>query len=486
MNLLNLPSCRTGIVATIGPASDKVETLVAMISAGMNIARLNFSHGDPAGHSATIANIRKAAKQARRRVAIMADLPGPKMRLGPIADGIVTLRSGQRFTLTTRKVIGNQDCAAMSYNQLPSVVRPGNILFLNDGFIQLQVEVVDETDVHCRVLVGGEISSHKGLNLPGIDLGASAFTDQDQHWLAFACQNRLDAVSQSFVAAAGDLEDLRKAAAGMDYNPFVIAKIERLSALDHIDEILAISDGIMIARGDLGVEIPIETIAVVQKQLMVSANLQGKPVITATQMLESMIHNRRPTRAEATDVANAILDGTDCVMLSGESAMGAYPVESVAMLSSIATVTENSRSTCTMKEKIREQWQQISGPTDLIALTVNTALEAATPAMLLVPTQSGDTARNIARFRHPVWILAISNSPTTCSQLCFSRGVYPVLVDPMPPNWNTFAATIARQLHLQGVFAILVEGPSPLHPANNHRLELIDLEREANAGKIQT
>jgi pyruvate kinase len=236
----------------------------------------------------------------------------------------------------------------------------------------------------------------------------------------------------------------------------------------------------MIARGDLGVEIPIEQIAVVQKSLMVKANMQGKPVITATQMLESMIHNRRPTRAEATDVANAILDGTDCVMLSGESAMGEYPVESVAMLTSIAVATENGRAGCSLKQKVREQWNQVSGPTDLIALTVNTVLESSIPAMLLVPTQSGTTARNIARFRHKVWIKAISSSPATCRQLCFSYGVHPVLADPMPDDWNTFAGMLAAELSLKGSFAILVEGPSPLHPENNHRLELIPLSGKDN------
>ena len=479
MNFHKLPASRTKIVATIGPASQRIEILQDMINAGMNVARLNFSHGDFSSHARTIAAIRRAAELTGNRVAIMADLPGPKMRLRLIENGPVQLKNGDHFTLTSENIVGSRERVSMTYENLPAVVKPGDTLFLNDGFIQLQVESVEAADVHCIVQVGGELSSHKGLNLPGIDLGAAAFTPRDHECLCFAMEQGLDAVSQSFVSTAGDISALREAAESMGYFPFIIAKIERLAALDNIEAILEASDGIMIARGDLGVEIPIEEIAVVQKKLMVQANLLGKPAITATQMLESMTHNRRPTRAEATDVANAILDGTDCVMLSGESAMGEYPVESVAMLSSIAVSTENGRPGCTLKQKVKEQWRQISGPTDLIALTVNTALESASPAMLLVPTQSGATARNIARFRHQVWIKAISSSSKTCRQLCFSYGVHPVLADPMPEDWNTFARLLASELELKGIFAILVEGPSPLHPDNNHRLELIPLAENA-------
>ena len=478
MTFHTLPVSRTKIVATIGPVSNNVEILVAMIQAGMNVARLNFSHGDFSSHAQTIANIRFAAQKARQRVAIMADLPGPKMRLGTIADEPIQLENGDRFTLTSEEIVGNKTRVSMTYENLPRVVKPGDTLFLNDGFIQLQVDNVKNNDVHCTVQVGGELRSRKGLNLPGIDLGASAFTGRDHECLAFAMEHSIDAVSQSFVSTADDLRDLREAAENMGHKPFVIAKIERSSALNNIDSILEAADGIMIARGDLGVEIPIAEIAVVQKQLMIKANLLGKPVITATQMLESMTENRRPTRAESTDVANAILDGTDCVMLSGESAMGAYPVESVAMLTAIAVATETNRPECKLKRKVKEQWERVTGPTDLIALTVNTALEATHPAMLLVPTQSGATARNIGRFRHDVWTLAISSSEQTCRQLCFSYGTHPLFADPMPVSWNDFGAQLAKELTLKGIFAILVEGPSHLHPQTNHRMELIPLTEQ--------
>ena len=287
--------------------------------------------------------IREAERATGRRVAIMADLPGPKMRLGKIAPEPIQLVPGDRFTLTNEDIVGDARRVSMSFEPLPRVVKPGNRLFLNDGLVQLVVERVAGNDVECTVAVGGELRSRKGLNLPGIDLGISAFTEHDRACLEFALGAGVDAVSQSFVERAADIEAVRAAAAKIGRVPFVIAKIERSDALAHYDEILAAADGIMVARGDLGVEVPIEEIAHTQKQLIAKANLAGKPVITATQMLESMVTSRLPTRAEATDVANAILDGTDCVMLSGESAMGKFPEEAVTMLAKIAAFTESHR-----------------------------------------------------------------------------------------------------------------------------------------------
>ncbi len=329
---MQLPDHKTKIVATIGPASDTLEVLTQLIEAGMNVARLNFSHGDPDYHGAVIARIREAAKVANRRVAIMGDLPGPKMRIGDLAEEPIDLQRDDSLILTTDDILGDKNRISISFPDLLDAVQPGDRLYLNDGFILLKVVEVKGSDIHCNVRVGGELRSRKGLNLPGINLGISAFTDNDHDWLRFAAEHRLDAVSQSFVAAADDILAVRRAAEAMGYAPFIIAKIERADALDNLKAILSAADGIMVARGDLGVEIPIERIAVVQKQITELANHFGKPVITATQMLESMVVYRRPTRAEATDVANAILGGTDCVMLSAESAMGRYPVDAVAML----------------------------------------------------------------------------------------------------------------------------------------------------------
>ncbi|UCE64467.1 MAG: pyruvate kinase, partial [Nitrospirota bacterium] len=340
---MSLPMNKTKIVCTIGPASDSSEIMEQMILAGMSVARLNFSHGDFPGHEKVIEKLRVSAHRVGRRLAIMADLPGPKMRIGQFIKEPIELKPGDTFILTTNKIVGGNDRVSVNLDRLPQAVKSGDYLFLSDGLIQLEVQKIMDADIQCRVIVGGRLRSRKGLNFPGIDLGICAFTDWDRECLKFALEQGVDAVSQSFVENEDDIMAVREAATAMGYQPLIIAKIERAGALDHMEGILKAADGIMVARGDLGVEIPIEEIPVVQKRLMDQANSVGKPVITATQMLESMTNNRRPTRAETTDVANAILDGTDCVMLSGESAMGQYPIEAVTMLAKIATAVESHR-----------------------------------------------------------------------------------------------------------------------------------------------
>jgi pyruvate kinase len=475
---MTLPTHKTKIVCTIGPASQSPEVMERMLLAGMNIARLNFSHGDFSQHKAVIDNLRAAAARTGRRLALLADLSGPKMRIGKIADEPVELKNGARFTLTTDEITGDETRVSVSFNRLPLAVKPGDILFLNDGYIQLEVVEIAPPDVHCKVSVGGELRSRKGLNLPDIDLGISAFTDWDHQCLKFALENGVDAVSQSFVERAADIEAVRRAAADLGYSPFIIAKIERSGALEHIDEIMAVSDGIMIARGDLGVEVPIEQIAVVQKKLMHLANMHGKPVITATQMLESMTDNRRPTRAEATDVSNAIFDGTDCVMLSGESAMGKYPVDAVATLAKIAAAVEPHRPVVTVKDLF--PGINLAGklrPAHLIALSVETCMEYMLPAAVFTPTHSGETARRIAGFRLPVWTVAVSSLKSTCQALQFTQGVHPVYEPDHPDNWNRYARQWIQDHDLTGKFALLTEGPSSRFPNANNRLEIIDLSR---------
>jgi pyruvate kinase len=478
-SIMNLPNNKTKIVCTIGPASESQGVMEQMIQAGMNVARLNFSHGDFVTHKRVIENLRAAAAASGRRIAIMADLSGPKMRIGQIAGEPVELKPGDSFTLTTDDITGDKDRASVSFARLPQSVKTGDTLFLNDGYIQLEVAEIRGKDVVCTVRVGGELRSRKGLNLPGIDLGISAFTGKDYECLKFASENRLDAVSQSFVERAADIEAVRKAAADLGYHPLIMAKIERSLALDRIDEILDAADGIMVARGDLGVEVPIEQIAMIQKRLIRVSNMRAKPVITATQMLESMTDNRRPTRAEATDVANAILDGTDCVMLSGESAMGKYPVDAVAMLAKIAAAVEPHRPATTVKELFRGV--DLKGklrPSHLIALSVEASLEYVLPTAVFVPTRSGYTARSIARFRLPVWIVAVSSQEATYQQLQFSSGVYPVHEAEDPENWNSYVAKWVRDHGLDGNLVILTEGPSPKRPEANHRMEIIDLRPE--------
>jgi pyruvate kinase len=477
MSNIPLPNHKTKIVATIGPASDSPEMLERLIRAGLNIARLNFSHGDFTGHADRIARIRAAEKATGCRVAIMADLPGPKMRLGKIEPEPVNLITGDSFTLTSEEIVGNQQRVSMSFTALPKVVKPGNHLFLNDGLVQLVVERVEGTDVHCKVTVGGELRSKKGLNLPGINLGISAFTDHDRACLEFALKNGVDAVSQSFVEKAADIEAVRSAAKDLGKQPFIIAKIERYDALINIDEILKVSDGIMVARGDLGVEVPIEEMAILQKQLIAKASNAGKPVITATQMLESMTASRLPTRAESTDVANAILDGTDCIMLSGESAMGKYPEESVAMLGKIAAYTETHHPINTSNNL-----GPLSGhnkpatASEAVASMVEYALDTLPCDVVFVPTLTGNTARMITRYNPPAWIVAMSNDESVCNGLAFSYGVHPVLFKDEPVSWSGFARQWLHDHQMSGPVAMLVAGPSPRNPDSNYRLEFISVD----------
>ena len=472
------PANKTKIICTIGPASDSAEVLDKMIRAGMNVARLNFSHGDFTSHGETIQKIRAASWAAKRRVAIMADLPGPKIRIGEFEQEPIQLNLDDPFTLTVEEIIGNQERVSVSFSRLTKAVKPKDKLFLNDGLVELEVIKVEGNDVHCKVLVGGILRSRKGLNLPGIALGISAFTDRDHECLKFAMEHGVDAVSQSFVETAEDIRAVRKAAKDLGRDPFIVAKIERIGARNNIDEILETADGIMIARGDLGVEIPIEKMAVAQKLLMRKANLTGKPVITATQMLESMSRSRRPTRAEATDVANAILDGTDCVMLSGESAMGKYPVDATAMLAKIAAAIEPHRTVNPIKGKLISRLEDDDiHLEDLIALSVETTLERITPPTVIVPTRSGATARSITRFRLPVWITAFSRYEKTCQDLLFSYGVFPVCEPEHPDNWKQWARNWLQTMGEVGNLVVLTEGPSTKHPYRNNRMEILDLSR---------
>ena len=479
-----LPKHKTKIVATIGPASESPEMLERLIRAGLNVARLNFSHGDFAGHAERIARIRAAERVTGQRVAIMADLPGPKMRVGKIEPEPIQLLSGESFTLTTEDIVGNARRVSMSFPRLPQVVKPGDRLFLNDGLVQLVVERVVGNDVHCQVAVGGELRSKKGLNLPGIDLGIGAFTDHDRACLEFAIRNGVDAVSQSFVETAADIEAVRAAAKAIGKQPFLIAKIERSDALLHFDEILKAADGIMVARGDLGVEVPIEEMAILQKQLIAKASLAGKPVITATQMLESMVSNRLPTRAESTDVANAILDGTDCIMLSGESAMGKYPEESVAMLAKIAAFTEAHRPPTRLNE-LRAMASQRPPTTaaEAIAAVVEHSLETVPCAAVLVPTRTGTTARMISRFNPAVWIVALSPEFAVCQGLAFSYGVCAEQLAEDPDSWRDFARNWLCEQHLPGTVAMLVAGPSPRNPDANHRIEFMRIGEKLPYGR---
>lgn len=478
MKITQLLPKKTKIVCTIGPASQPQAVLEQMIASGMNIARINFAHGDFDGHRQVIANVRAAAQAVGQRVSIFGDLPGPKMRIGKLAEEPIFLEKGQSFILQTEPMVGNQQQVSISFPDLPKVVNPGDKIFLNDGYLELAVEQVEAHAVFCRVEVGGELRSHKGINLPDINLGISAFTEDDAQYLKFAAEQQLDGVSQSFVESAADIEAVRQAAKMMNYDPFIIAKIERSRALNNLKSILDAADSIMVARGDLGVEIPIERIAGTQKWIIDQANLVGKPVITATQMLESMIEHNRPTRAEATDVANAILDGTDCVMLSAETAVGQFPVESVAVMSRIAQETENSSGIVGVADLL--EVQQASGEImrhDLISFNIFQSAKTLNPAIVFVPSASGATARRVTRFRLPQWIIGICLDEKTCQRLQFMYGVYPVYIQANPISWPHFAQSWLAEHQIEGDLVLVIEGGGTMKAGDTTRLDIIDLSQ---------
>jgi len=475
---VRLPDKKTKIVCTIGPASRSLEVLRELVLAGMNIARINFAHGNPDTHRQVIQHIRTVAQETGQRVTIMGDLPGPKMRIGAIEPDPLTLERGQSYTLAIGEFTGDATRASITFEGLCRAVQAGDLIFINDGVVKLKVQRVKGDEVHCKVLIGGELRSNKGVNFPGIDLGISAFTEDDRQWLAFAAAEGVDAVSQSFVVSAEDIAHVRAAAAEMNYKPFIIAKIERAGALQHMEEILAATDGIMVARGDLGVEIPIEQIAMVQKRLINQANLLGKPVITATQMLESMTYNTRPTRAEATDVANAILDGTDCVMLSGETAVGDYPVETVKVMARIALEAEPH---CDGDKIVDyEQMSAMNGDldtNDLVSMAIYVATQSHDTVAVFTPTLSGHTARMIGRFRLPLPIFAISPHSATCQELQFTYGVCPIHLEKRPESWERYARDYMAANGLGGELALLTLGSGTGKFGSSNHVVFINLNQ---------
>ncbi len=477
MSAFQFPQKKTRIVATIGPASRSPALLEKLILAGMNIARINFAHGDLAGHGQVIRDLRMIAGKLGRRVAIMGDLPGPKMRIGKLQTEPIQLERNQSFTLRIGDGIGDQSGAFMDFAGLAKAVQPGDNIFLNDGYVQLRVDRVNADAVHTSVIVGGELRSHKGVNFPGIDLGISAFTERDGELLQFAAEQQLDAVSQSFVATADDLAEVRAAAQRLGYTPMVIAKIERAGALEHIDAILEAADGIMVARGDLGVEIPIEEVAAVQKDIILRAQLAAKPVITATQMLESMVHYRRPTRAEVSDVTNAILDGSDAVMLSGETAVGDYPDEAVAMMARIAVVAENMPTGDRLIEVLNQAVHAKDGFTgrSCVAEHVSDLQKPWRPISFLrsAPAAARRVVWPAIDCLPGSWPSVPPKSSANNSSLCAvsTRCMWPK----WPASWATFVRQWVLEKQLDAGLAILTEGGGTLRTSGATRLEMIDL-----------
>ncbi len=430
---------RTRIVCTLGPATDTDEKVRALIRAGMNVARLNFSHGDHATHAARIECIRRIGREENTTLAILADLQGPKIRVGEIAQGVVQLNPGAPFTLTCRAVPGDASMVHVDFPGLPDAVRPGNKILLDDGRIELAVESANATDIVTRVVTGGELSPHKGVNLPGVPLKISALTDKDREDLAFAAEQEVDYIALSFVRRADDVIELKRLIESMGKSIPVIAKIEKREAIEEIDAILEASDGLMVARGDLGVEAAPEQVPLYQKEIICKANIAGKPVITATQMLESMINNPRPTRAEASDVANAILDGTDAVMLSGETAVGHYPVEAVETMARIAEATEGNVE---FRLPLRDTEDRAKSITDAIGKATCEIATQLGARVILTATASGFTARMIARHRPRTPIFAVTMTEETNRRLALVWGVESVVVDAEPTTEAMVGASL--------------------------------------------
>ncbi len=415
---------KTKIVCTIGPASESPEIIRAMVLAGMNVARLNFSHGSHEEHRLRIEAVRRAAAETGRPVAILLDTKGPEIRLGTFAQGTVQLQAGQKFTLTTQEVAGNEEMVSVSHVGLPGDVGPGHPILLDDGLIELVVERVAGTEVVCRVKNGGEISDRKGVNLPGANVSLPAMGPRDREDILFGVREGVDFIAASFIRSVGDVLCIRRLLEEEESGIELIAKIENKQGLDNLDSILRVVDGLMVARGDLGVEIPPEEVPLAQKHMIAQCNRLGKPVITATQMLDSMIRNPRPTRAEASDVANAIFDGTDAIMLSGETASGRYPVEAVATMARLAERTELAVDWDML---ISRQQAQSKSVTDAISSACRQTAVRLGAAAILTSTQSGHTARMVSKYRPRMPIIAVTPSPVVMRKLLLTWGVEPIL-----------------------------------------------------------
>jgi pyruvate kinase len=454
-----------------------------MIESGMSVARLNGSHGEFREHAENIRNIRAAASQKRRMISIIIDLPGVKMRIGRLQNGSLLLKKGDKVVLTTRNILGTQSLIPVEYKQLPKSVTNGQIIFLNDGFIQLKVEGVSGREVLCRVSIGGKLLSHKGLNLPGTNLKIDPITAKDLKIVEFGLKQGVHVFGLSFVERARDIIKVREFAKQRGHSVYLVAKIERRGAIENFDEILKAADAVMIARGDLGVEIPIEEVPGIQKRLIQKANIMGRPVITATQMLESMTQNVRPTRAEVNDVANAILDGTDAIMLSQETAIGDYPIETVRMMAKIAETTEFQRDEGELPDDVGRQISNIVAQSRFLTITDVTSLNAfrATKELdvryILTPTTSGSTARRISRFKPHCWVLSFSAHTQVCDFLNFSYGVQPFFLNKRITHdpRAIFKLLKKNRLARSGDTLILTERRLSPHPGDTDSLGIVTL-----------
>lgn len=461
------PQRRTKIVATIGPATSKPDVLRELILAGATTLRLNFSHGSHDDHQRSIRLIRQVSFELNQPVGILQDLQGPKIRLGKFEHGSITLKRGDRFTLTSKPVIGTQEMAAVTYEPLADEVPENATILLDDGKVEMCVEAVDRDQclLHCRVVVGGTLSNNKGVNFPGVYLSIKALTDKDRKDLMFGLDQGVDWVALSFVRNPQDVLEIKELISNANKSVPVIAKIEKHEAIEQMEAILSLCDGVMVARGDLGVELPAEDVPILQKRLIGIANRLGIPVITATQMLDSMVNNPRPTRAEISDVANAILDGTDAIMLSNETAVGQYPVEAVATMAKIAQRIEQERSIWALPQTWADAdatgVRKRSIP-NAISQAVGNIAEQLGAAAIMTLTKTGATARNVSKFRPKTPILAVTPHVDVARRLQLVWGVKPLLVLDLASTDQTSQAALSiaqeQSLVAEGDLVVITAG----------------------------
>jgi len=468
---------KTKIVCTVGPASRDQETLQALVEAGMNVARLNFSHGTREEHAENIRRIREISERLGRPVAILQDLAGPKIRIGVISEERVKLVPGADFCLTSRDVPGDVNEVSVTYRDLPREVMEGDTLLLADGSVELKVMRVDlgKGDIICRVVIGGELSSHKGINLPSRSISVPIMTEKDESDLAFGIAQGVDFVALSFVRSDRDVEVARFLMKKMGGDIPLIAKIEKHEAISNIDAIISLVDGIMVARGDLGVETPLFQVPQVQKMLIQKAADARIPVITATQMLRSMVDNPRPTRAEVSDVANAILDGTDAVMLSEETAIGKYPVEAVEMMARIAADTDASFPIGPWRERLYQKETLTS--TQAVAHAACQLATDINAAALITCTHSGSTSRLVSKYRPAKPILAPTPVPETYRRMALYWGVVPIMIDTIANHEEISSSTyqcLKRKNYLKTGMKVVLTAGVPLNVPGTTNLIRVD------------
>ncbi|HZW43210.1 MAG TPA: pyruvate kinase [Dermatophilaceae bacterium] len=462
---------RAKIVCTLGPATASMERIRELVDAGMDVARLNLSHGTYPEHEEIYRRVRAASDETGHGVGIFVDLQGPKIRLGHFKEGSTRITTGQSFIITTRDLDGNNEIASTTYQGLPGDVSAGDQILIDDGKVRLRVTEVDDTDVHTQVVTGGRISDHKGINLPGVPVSVPAMSEKDIEDLRWGLNLTVDFVALSFVRSASDVKDVRKIMDEEGVQLPVIAKIEKPQAIDNLDEIIRAFDGFMVARGDLGVECPLEDVPFLQKRVVEKARRNAKPVIVATQMLESMITSPAPTRAEASDVANAVLDGADAVMLSGETSVGEYPIETVRTMARIISSTEDHE----LHNMAAIDWQPRTRG-GVIAKAAAEVAQRIGAKYLVAFTQSGDSARRMARYRGPIPVLAFTPESVVRSQLALSWGVETFLTSPVEHTDEMVRQVDEQLLRIgrvkEGDLVVIIAGSPPGIPGSTNALRI--------------